>query len=90
MRFSAVLVEVVPQGADFFRLSEDLLERMEMVWVELLDLLQLPVMPLPVQGRKAHVGAGAQSPADRLNAVRQMLREQLVETYVSLARDHGL
>lgn len=76
----------------FIRRSEDLFERPEQLWAELLDFLKLPVMPLPVQGRKVHVGAGAvaQLPADRLNAARQMLREQLAETYASLARDHGL
>ena len=81
-----------PANQLFIRRSEDLFERPEQLWAELLDFLRLPVMSLPVQGRKAHVGAGAvaQLPVDRLSAVRQMLREQLAATYTSLARDHGL
>ena len=46
-----------PSEQSFIRRSEDLFEQPEQLWAELFAFLQLPVMPLPVQGRKAHVGA---------------------------------
>ena len=81
-----------PREQIFLRRSEELFEHPDQLWTELLEFLELPVFPLPLLGRKAHVGDGAvaQLPVDRLNAVRQMLHEQLTETYVCLARDHDL
>ena len=85
-------LRVFPREQLFIRRSEDLFAQPELLWAELLAFLGLDWMDLPQQGRKAHVGAGAvaQLPADRLKAVRSLLREQLADTYAGLARDHGL
>jgi hypothetical protein len=74
------------------RRSEDLFEQPERVWAELLAFLELPDLPLPEQGRKAHVGSGEleQLPSKRLMAMRALLHEQLATTYAVMLGDYGL
>ena len=81
-----------PKEQIFLARSEDLFEQPEKLWVDLLEWLDLPFVPLPQRGRRAHVGGGAvaQLPADRLEAVRQTLRGQLSATYAQMAGEHGL
>jgi hypothetical protein len=48
-------------------------------------------VPLPLQGRKAHVGAALeQLPPQRLTAMRAWLHQQLASTYAVMLGDYGL
>ena len=81
-----------PREQIFLRRSEELFEQPEQLWVELLEFLQIRAVPLPQQGRQAHVGAGVLENVapDRLVVVHAELRKQLATTYERLASDHGL
>ncbi len=85
-------LSVFPKEQIFLRRSEELFEQPEQLWAELLEFLQIRTVPLPQQGRKAHVGAGALDDVapERLAAVRAALREPLATTYARLASDDGL
>jgi len=76
----------------FIRRSEDLFNQPKRVWQELLRFLNLDDMPLPVEGRQAHVDSGElqQLPAHSLRSLKQHLRQQLSTTYEVLEQQHGL
>jgi len=76
----------------FIRRSEDLFERPELLWAELLNFLGLEPVPLPLEGRWAHAGqrSGQGDSAQMLASVQQMLRCSLAETYAAMDRDYGL
>ena len=71
-------------GADqiVLRRSEDLFERPEQVWFDLLHHLGLQQIPLPEKGRRAHVGSrgGDDLDEERLAELRDKLAMQLQPT----------
>ena len=85
-------LRLFPREQLFLRRSEDLFEQPERVWAELLAFLDLPVVPLPLQGRKAHVGSRELDNPAAVNMaeIRAELREQLADTYARLESDYGL
>ena len=72
--------------------SEDLFEHPELVWRELLQWLELDVIPLPEFGVRANVGVGGLKDLDKaLKAyLCAQLKEQLRETYSSMADRYSL
>jgi hypothetical protein len=84
-------LRLFPREQLFLRRSEDLFEQPHQLWSDLLAFLDLPVVPLPLQGRKAHVGAALeQLPPQRLTAMRAWLHQQLASTYAVMLGDYGL
>jgi len=81
-------------GADqiVLRRSEDLFERPEQVWLDLLHHLGLQQIPLPETGRRAHVGSrgGDDLDEERMAELRDKLAMQLQPTYQYFEQHHGL
>ena len=76
----------------FIRRSEDLFERPELFWMELLNFLGLEPVPLPLEGRWAHAGTRntKKLAVDQLLEVRQQLTQQLQPTIHVMERDFGI
>ena len=74
------------------RRSEDLFERPEQVWIDLLHHLGLQQIPLPEKGRRAHVGSrgGDDLDEERMAELRGKLAMQLQPTYQYFEQHHGL
>ena len=72
--------------------SEDLFERPERVWRELLQWLELDVVPLPEVAVRANAGTGAirELGDDSRARIRSQLCEQLAPTYASMEKKYGL
>lgn len=85
-------LSLFPREQLFLCRSEELFEQPEQLWAELLAFLQLQDVPLPLKGRKSHVGSRAldNRATVRLAEIRADLREQLVDTYARLESDYGL
>ena len=62
------------------------------VWRELLQWLELDVVPLPEVAVRANAGTGAtrESGDDSRARIRSQLREQLAQTYASMENQYGL
>jgi hypothetical protein len=72
--------------------SEDLFERPEWVWRELLQWLELDVIPLPEFGVRANAGTGELSKLNKnlRSRIYGQLREQLAESYAYVEFGYGL
>ena len=62
------------------------------MWRELLQWLELDVVPLPEVAVRANAGTGAtrESGDDSRARIRSQLREQLAPTYASMEKKYGL
>ena len=67
--------------------SEDLFEQPDLVWVRVLQFLELPLVPLPVT---VPANAGQGEAAKVVPELRCTLRKQLQPTYSWAANEHGL
>ena len=72
--------------------SEDLFERPEWLWNELLKWLELDAFPLPQSSLCANSGAGEITRLDKTvrSRVRGRLQEQLAQTYASMDAKYGI
>ena len=84
--------QLFPRDQLWIGRSEDLFERPEWVWRELLQWLELDVIPLPEMGVRANAGTGATGELgdDSRDRIRSQLREQLAPTYASMEKKYGL
>ena len=85
-------LKLFPREQIFLRRSEDLFERPEQVWFDLLEHLGLKQIPLPETGRRAHVGSrgGDDLDEERMAELRDKLAMQLQPTYQYFEQHHGL
>ena len=84
--------QLFPRDQLWIGRSEDLFERPEWVWRELLQWLELDVIPLPEMGVRANAGTGATRESGDASRARicSQLREQLASTYASMEKKYGL
>ena len=84
--------QLFPRDQLWIGRSEDLFERPEWVWRELLQWLELDVIPLPEMGVRANAGTGATRELgdDSRDRIRSQLCEQLAPTYASMEKKYGL
>ena len=84
--------QLFPRDQLWIGRSEDLFERPEWVWRELLQWLELDVIPLPEVAVRANAGTGATRESGDASRARicSQLREQLVPTYASMEKKYGL
>ena len=84
--------QLFPRDQLWIGRSEDLFERPEWVWRELLQWLDLDVIPLPEVGVRANAGDRKFKDVDhalRAHAYGQ-LKDQLGSTYSSMAKKYGI
>ena len=84
--------QLFPRDQLWIGRSEDLFERPEWVWRELLQWLELDVISLPEMGVRANAGTGATGELgdDSRDRIRSQLHEQLAPTYASMENQYGL
>lgn len=84
--------QLFPREQIFIARSEDLFERPEWVWRELLQLLELDLIPLPAVGVRANASEGeSREVRDILRSkIYVQLRERLGQTYDSMENQYGL
>ena len=84
--------QLFPRDQLWIGRSEDLFERPEWLWRELLQWLELDVIPLPESGVKANAGVGEFKEQDNSSKARiyAQLKEKLGKTYSAMAHSYGL
>ena len=84
--------QLFPRDQLWIGRSEDLFERPDWLWRELLQWLELDVIPLPESGVKANAGVGEFKEQDNSSKARiyAQLKEQLGKTYSAMAHSYGL